>query len=1310
MKNNTNTTSFEKYKINPPLRYTENRILNTNIANNNLSFEISNKYFKKAEPEPTYSTIIPESSKSDKNFKNKDFIHTNDEHFYQNDKKNYYYKDYYEMETYQPGNYQLYEDYSSHSNWNIRPFTLNSQSIDYKANNINKRNFQNTFDRKRYPSNHTYYESKYSKKKKIELKNNNILINKYKYNDNNGNKNISKNNFKYSKEKINISKESLSKNKRHIPTKNQNNRYESNSPSIKNGNESLFSKIPKERINNLINISKENSRKNILKKNNNITISINNQTFTNYNNNTYINTTIQPKTPLLSSYVKINSPTKKLETESNNHELKNDIKYNKSVRNLPYNSLEKITFKKLVLTHPNNNYLKYNQKLNISEENIIISEPLRLNAEKKNNTPKQLKVTKIYANLNKNKNNNNITININNKKENKNEIKNIQLKTVSKPGDQKEHTKSHTEIVKQKENNIKKEKKLITIKKKKINNIQEIKIINKNKNILTPRNNIIINVSKNKNSISDKNIKKTNINAGFNTSKNSNINLNTKLINNDDENNYLREIENIMYNNNTEPSMSNIQIQYNFKENKNLINYENNQNKSKIHYTQINNKEIKNKYSHIPMTDIKKNNKSENISLSNNKKNEQNQIVRAIPNIYSFDHYIKEKNSEILNTKIISIKDNNKDLIKENNKDTNKSNNKDNNKDINKDINKVNHKDNNNGNTKDINKFNNKDINNNKDISNINKVNNKDNNKENNINFNKLNNKDNNKNINNIIKVNDKDNNKDNLYNINNVNNKDINKDNNKNNIKDINKVNSKDIKDINNNINKINNNKDTIYNNNIANNKSYNKDNNKDINKVNNKDNKEDINKDINKNNNNKDINKEINKNDNHNNSKTNISLKNIEDKNLNKPKEETKINLKATQNNTLNIIKINEPKKNPSFNDIPKLSVSINIKTKEIKNKPHRPHSELPKRESRFNDSNKDKKKGKNGEDWDHNEFKGMRKQTYDSGRRGGKKNKNDKKEKKDDKLKDNFSLYIKATEAITIAGKNEYGKKKTNQDTFIMEKNVNGVLNFNIFGVLDGHGENGHFASQFVSRYVIHRIKNHPLIKKLDEPKEIYNSLISNGYEIIANAYLDADVQILKEKFDCSRSGTTIVLVIQLEEHIICANTGDSRAIAIFDDNFEDNLMDSKIYPLSYDCKPELPNEEKRINEYGGVVEKAYYSDDEDDEYIPFRVWAKGEDFPGLAMSRSIGDTDAKKVGVIPNPQIVEYTIDYFSKYILIASDGIWEFITNEDAMEIGNKFYLRNDPVGLCQELTQKSIKLWQKREAVIDDITLIVIFF
>ena len=342
------------------------------------------------------------------------------------------------------------------------------------------------------------------------------------------------------------------------------------------------------------------------------------------------------------------------------------------------------------------------------------------------------------------------------------------------------------------------------------------------------------------------------------------------------------------------------------------------------------------------------------------------------------------------------------------------------------------------------------------------------------------------------------------------------------------------------------------------------------------------------------------------------------------------------------------------------------------------------------------------------------GMRKRTFDPGKGAGK---NKCRTNINNLIKNNFispelisqKTFIKSCQSITVAGKKENGRIKINQDSYIIERNINGILDFNLFGVLDGHGKDGHYASQFVTRYVINNIKNHPLLKKCEQAKEIYQKIIFNGYQIIANIFTDADIEIQKQKFNCKNSGTTCVIVIQLEDKIICANTGDSRAILIFDDNnYDNNLCNSKIYPLSYDCKPELPNERKRIYECGGTVERAL--DDNDEEGGPYRVWAFGENYPGLAMSRSIGDMDAKKIGVIPNPQIVEYTINNDSKYMLICSDGVWEFISNEEAMKIGNKYYLKNDAMGLCQELYKKSVDYWVKEDECIDDITAIAVFF
>ena len=86
------------------------------------------------------------------------------------------------------------------------------------------------------------------------------------------------------------------------------------------------------------------------------------------------------------------------------------------------------------------------------------------------------------------------------------------------------------------------------------------------------------------------------------------------------------------------------------------------------------------------------------------------------------------------------------------------------------------------------------------------------------------------------------------------------------------------------------------------------------------------------------------------------------------------------------------------------------------------------------------------------------------------------------------------------------------------------------------------------------------------------------------------------------------------------------------------------------------------------------------------------------------------DAKKVGVIPNPQIIEYTLTPQSKNMIICSDGIWEYLSNEEVMEFAKKYYIKSDAFGLCKDLTKKSTELWLKDDVVVDDITCVSVLF
>ena len=183
----------------------------------------------------------------------------------------------------------------------------------------------------------------------------------------------------------------------------------------------------------------------------------------------------------------------------------------------------------------------------------------------------------------------------------------------------------------------------------------------------------------------------------------------------------------------------------------------------------------------------------------------------------------------------------------------------------------------------------------------------------------------------------------------------------------------------------------------------------------------------------------------------------------------------------------------------------------------------------------------------------------------------------------------------------------------------------------------------------------------------------------------------------------SGSTCCMLIQISQKLICANVGDSRAILISE------MIKEDIINLSNDHKPNFKKELERIKKYGGVVEKCLYEDGVFDG--PYRVWnSSKQEYPGLAISRSIGDTKATKLGVLAVPEFNLKTIKSNMKYIVIASDGIWEYLTNKNVTEIIKQFYNLDDAKGAIEELIKKASEKWAQEGESADDITVIIIFF
>lgn len=93
----------------------------------------------------------------------------------------------------------------------------------------------------------------------------------------------------------------------------------------------------------------------------------------------------------------------------------------------------------------------------------------------------------------------------------------------------------------------------------------------------------------------------------------------------------------------------------------------------------------------------------------------------------------------------------------------------------------------------------------------------------------------------------------------------------------------------------------------------------------------------------------------------------------------------------------------------------------------------------------------------------------------------------------------------------------------------------------------------------------------------------------------------------------------------------------------------------------------------------------------------------------MSRSIGDSVAASVGVTSNPDYISLWLTEEDKFVILASDGIWEFITDQEAVQIVGETYKYQGPEASCSRLVEIAQKRWAMKDLNVDDITVIVAY-
>ncbi|XP_026447394.1 probable protein phosphatase 2C 72 [Papaver somniferum] len=272
---------------------------------------------------------------------------------------------------------------------------------------------------------------------------------------------------------------------------------------------------------------------------------------------------------------------------------------------------------------------------------------------------------------------------------------------------------------------------------------------------------------------------------------------------------------------------------------------------------------------------------------------------------------------------------------------------------------------------------------------------------------------------------------------------------------------------------------------------------------------------------------------------------------------------------------------------------------------------------------------------------------------------------------------------------------GDKATNQDSSILQQGF-AMNDGALCGVFDEHGMNGHVASILVRELLPSLL--------LDQKKSISSSTDGNDYveewsKACVGAYqvMDDELKSRRENLDFSCSGTTSVTVIKQGEDLVIANLGDSRAVlGTSSDNGEFMAVQ-----LTTDLKPSVIEEAERIRSRRGRVFAL-----QREAHIE-RVWLPNEDYPGLAMTRAFGDFELKDYGIIATPQISHHHLNIKDKFVVLASDGVWDMLSNDQVVSIMSS----SRPETAAKAVVEAAVAGWKRFPHLkMDDISVSCMFF
>ncbi|XP_039009946.1 probable protein phosphatase 2C 30 isoform X1 [Hibiscus syriacus] len=248
---------------------------------------------------------------------------------------------------------------------------------------------------------------------------------------------------------------------------------------------------------------------------------------------------------------------------------------------------------------------------------------------------------------------------------------------------------------------------------------------------------------------------------------------------------------------------------------------------------------------------------------------------------------------------------------------------------------------------------------------------------------------------------------------------------------------------------------------------------------------------------------------------------------------------------------------------------------------------------------------------------------------------------------------------------------GRRGKMEDRYSVSVDLNGdskrALMFlqAFFGVFDGHG--GSKAAEFVACN-LDKAAMAEVSKRCGDAIE----------EALREAYLTTDMDFLKEDVG---GGTCCVTAMIHKGDLAVSNAGDCRAVL---------SRNGVAEALTSDHHVSRQDERERIEALGGYVDFCH------------GVWRiQGS----LAVSRAIGNKHLKK-WVIAVPETKLLKIQPECEFLIMASDGLWNKVTNQEAVDLVRPFCVdvdKPEPFSACKKLAELSS--WR---GSFDDISVMII--